>query len=53
MNITPISNEQVKNDESARKTSDSALARLEEEANERRRKLNKHSVEIDVKQVLE
>ena len=52
MNITQVTNEQVKNDESARKVTDSTLAQHEEEAKEKKRQIKKRAVEIDVKQVI-
>ena len=48
MNISSQSPEDVKNDVAAKKTSDSALARREEEMREKRRKMNAKTVEIDV-----
>ena len=52
MNITSQTAKQVKNDTSATEARDSALARYEEEAQEKRRLQNKKTVEIDVKQAM-
>lgn len=48
MNITQVTNEQVKNDENAKRITDLAVVQHEEEAKEKKRQNKKRAVEIDV-----